>query len=159
MLYYSRFAEKKWHHDHNICYMCFYFYNAVVCETKKKKLSIKCIIQFVNTLNKIHFYVWSVDGVFFMHVILMTVYYWTGLLNVKSPLHLGVTISQHAEYGGPGTWLQPLSRLLITLVLSLLSHVKRLASLGLGPRLCLRKSESVWLDCRRFDTSQDFLVI
>lgn len=44
--------------------MCSYFYNAVVCEAKvTKTLSIKCIIRFVNTLNKIHFYVWSVHGV------------------------------------------------------------------------------------------------
>lgn len=52
--------------------MCFYFYNAVVCETKvTKTMSIKCIIQFVNTLNKIHFYVWSIDGVLFIHVIII----------------------------------------------------------------------------------------
>lgn len=52
------------YHVHNICYMCSYFYNAVVCEAKvTKTLSIKCIIRFVNTLNKIHFYVWSVHGV------------------------------------------------------------------------------------------------
>lgn len=58
MLYYSRL-----HHDHSICYTCFYFYNNVVCETKvTETLSIKCIKQFVNTLNKIHFYVWSIDG-------------------------------------------------------------------------------------------------
>lgn len=71
MPYYSRFAEKKMTPQSLvICYMCFYFYNAVVCERKvTKTLSIKCIIQFVNTLNKIHFYVWSIDGVFFIHVI------------------------------------------------------------------------------------------
>lgn len=54
--------------------MCFYFYNTVVCETKvTKTLSIKCIIQFVNTLNKKHFYVWSIDSVHVMYVTLMTV--------------------------------------------------------------------------------------
>lgn len=37
----------------------------------QKTLSIKCIIQFVNTLNKIHFYVWSIEGVVFILVILM----------------------------------------------------------------------------------------
>lgn len=53
--------------------MCFYFYNAVVCETRViKTLSIKCKIQFVNTLNKIHFYVWSIDSVCFMFVVLKT---------------------------------------------------------------------------------------
>jgi len=51
------------YHDHDICYMSFYFYNAVVCETNGTKniMSIKCIIQFVITLNKIHFYVWSIS--------------------------------------------------------------------------------------------------
>lgn len=49
------------YHNHYICYMCFYFYNAVVCETKvTKTLSIKCTVQFVKTQNKIHFYVWSI---------------------------------------------------------------------------------------------------
>lgn len=46
-----------------ICYLSFYFYNAVVCERKlQKHINMKCIkckMQFVNTLNKRHFYVWS----------------------------------------------------------------------------------------------------
>lgn len=45
-------------------YMCFYFYNGSVCETRVIRiLSIKCKKHFVNTLNKIHFYVSSIDAV------------------------------------------------------------------------------------------------
>lgn len=45
-----------------MCYMCFYFYNAVVCEANDMTtLSIKCTVKFVNTLNKIHFYAWSIS--------------------------------------------------------------------------------------------------
>jgi len=62
MLYYSRRAAKKTAPGSQ-CYMCFYFYNAVVCESKEgKQMSMKCIIQFVNTLNKKTFYVWSTYG-------------------------------------------------------------------------------------------------
>lgn len=40
------YKGESMYHIHDICYMCFYFYNAVVCDGKMTKtLSIKCKVQ------------------------------------------------------------------------------------------------------------------
>lgn len=67
MLYYCRFVKKKYT-TVTIPVTCAFIFIMLlfVKEKKKKTLSIKCIIQFVNMLNKINFYVWSIEGAFFI---------------------------------------------------------------------------------------------
>lgn len=77
MLYYSKFAKgvgekKKIDTIITIYVTCAFIFIMLLFVKQKvqKTLSIKCTIQFVNTVNKIHFYVWSIDSVCLMYVTL-----------------------------------------------------------------------------------------